>query len=143
MKFARNNCLDCGNEVHSIATSCKRCRACMNKKQRESNAKYREKRKNIPKTPKQRYDSYRRGAINRNYAFELTEEQFMTFWDKDCYYCKQTINGIGIDRVDNAIGYVIGNCVPCCKTCNWMKQSLSHNHFIAKCIQIAKAHSIE
>jgi len=143
MKFARNNCLDCGNEVHSIATSCKRCRACMNKKQRESNAKYREKRKNIPKSPKQRYSQYQKGAVSRNHAFELTEEQFMTFWDKPCHYCKQPINGIGIDRLDNSIGYLIDNCVPCCTVCNMMKFKQSYKHFIAKCAQIAKAHSIE
>lgn len=139
----KNNCFDCGKKVHSFARRCIRCRDCEKIKRESCGAVYPykkpEKKKYNP-SPKQRYNSYKNGAIIRNHDFDLTEEQFMTFWDKPCHYCEQPINGIGIDRVDNSIGYVMSNCVPCCKTCNWMKATLSYNHFISKCAQIAKAH---
>lgn len=32
---------------------------------------------------------------------------------------------IGIDRMDNSVGYVPGNVVPCCHDCNWAKSNLS------------------
>ena len=37
----------------------------------------------------------------------------------------------GIDRVDNSKGYHPENCVPCCKTCNIAKQSMSVEEFLA------------
>jgi hypothetical protein len=30
----------------------------------------------------------------------------------------------GMDRVEPKLGYVTGNVVPCCKTCNWAKQRM-------------------
>ena len=35
----------------------------------------------------------------------------------------------GIDRVDNGGGYVDGNCVPCCKFCNFAKHVMSEQEF--------------
>jgi len=35
----------------------------------------------------------------------------------------------GIDRVDNAIGYLTDNCVACCKVCNRAKLQMSKNEF--------------
>ena len=36
----------------------------------------------------------------------------------------------GLDRVDNSIGYILENVVPCCVTCNSMKMAMSYNEFI-------------
>ena len=62
---------------------------------------------------------------------------------KNCHYCnaapslphiKRSTNGLfisnGIDRLDSNIGYIYENCVPCCRTCNVMKNVLTHNEFI-------------
>ena len=37
----------------------------------------------------------------------------------------------GMDRVDNAKGYVLGNVVPCCHTCNFAKRGMATNEFVA------------
>lgn len=58
-------------------------------------------------------------------------------WQKECYYCGIDIPNIGIDRVDNAIGYVIGNVQPCCTVCNMMKRSMSEEMFIEHCKRVA------
>lgn len=69
---------------------------------------------------------YKNGAIKRKYDFTLTIDQFKKIIKEDCYYCglKPTnelnrqfdkIKYSGIDRVDNTIGYILSNCVPCCK----------------------------
>lgn len=35
-----------------------------------------------------------------------------------------------IDRIDSNIWYVSWNCVPCCKWCNWWKNSMSKEEYI-------------
>lgn len=38
----------------------------------------------------------------------------------------------GIDRLDNTIGYVLNNCVPCCRQCNTMKMDYPVDIFLHK-----------
>ncbi|KAK1548577.1 hypothetical protein Q3G72_000704 [Acer saccharum] len=65
--------------------------------------------------------AYRRGAQDRGYSFQLAVHEFCTFWRKPCHYCGAAIDTVGIDRVDNAIGYRLSNCVACCTDCNTSK----------------------
>lgn len=37
---------------------------------------------------------------------------------KPCHYCETDLAPRGADRLDNAIGHVPGNVVPCCHLCN-------------------------
>ena len=92
------------------------------------------------KKPNGRYTSIRRKALERGYSFNLTKDEFMTFWNQDCYYCGDTINGIGIDRVDNKKGYLLSNCVPCCGDCNKMKMTKTIPELIQKCKKIIERH---
>lgn len=66
---------------------------------------------------KRRYEMYRHNAKRKNLMFELTLEQFKSFSNRPCEYCGR-IGVVGIDRVDNNVGYKEDNCVPCCKNCN-------------------------
>lgn len=94
--------------------------------------------KKYSKSPKRKYQKYKWGAETRNLEWKLTIEQFMTFWQKYCFYCGDEIKTIGIDRIDNEKGYSIDNCVPCCIICNRMKRSLSQKEFINHCKKITK-----
>jgi len=78
-----------------------------------------------------RYKIYKYTSKKYKRDFLLSKLQFFSFWKKDCFYCGIKMGGVGIDRVDNKIGYVEGNCVPCCKTCNWMKSDLNIKQFKA------------
>lgn len=85
---------------------------------------------------------YKRNAMTRKLSWELTKEQFLDLIKQKCYYCKvEPWNLIekssgdwavvsGIDRKDNNIGYIINNCVPCCKICNRAKLNLDYSTFI-------------
>jgi hypothetical protein len=42
----------------------------------------------------------------------------------------------GVDRLDSSIGYVEGNCLPCCGMCNIMKSDHSKEVFLDKVKQI-------
>lgn len=80
---------------------------------------------------------YRNEAIRRNLEFSLSKEQFFDIIMKECFYCskigqncQKMQNGEsfyynGIDRVDNNKGYLLENCVPCCKKCNVNKKSIT------------------
>ena len=67
----------------------------------------------------------------RNLQFSLTEAQFLSFWQKPCHYCCSEIQTIGLDRVENNVGYEFNNVVPCCYTCNSMKMNLEYNEWIS------------
>ena len=89
----------------------------------------------------------RRGALSRGLAFELTHAEVLQIIKQPCHWCgdsngnKLTGHDLpngrpgcnGIDRLDNAKGYIAGNVVPCCWPCNRMKGQLSETAFLERC----------
>lgn len=92
------------------------------------------------------YRTYKRGALQRGYSFQLTLDQFYTLTQQNCSYCgippSQKIYEYpeilynGIDRMDNDSGYTTTNCCACCGACNKLKSTLSKNEFIDKITKI-------
>jgi len=75
------------------------------------------------------YKTYKKRA-EKNFPNSkmISEEEFSELVKQECYYCgKKGTNGI--DRVDNLQGYVLSNCVPCCKHYNYVKGDLSIKDF--------------
>lgn len=86
---------------------------------------------------KGKYLTYKRGAKVRNITFDFTLEEFKQHWNGNCFYCNEPVNGVGLDRVDNSIGYTKENTVNCCFMCNRMKHAFAKDDFINKCKQIS------
>ena len=101
------------------------------------------------------YCFYRGGASQRKIGWKLSEEEFKSLIKQNCYYCNESpsrhqsvtyrddyelVNGI--DRIDSDKDYSIDNCVPCCHTCNMMKNSLPQGLFLKKVSEIYN-HSIK
>lgn len=87
----------------------------------------------------------KRQAAKRGLEFKLSQSEFQDLIESDCFYCgsppNQVSKGVvyqGIDRVDSTKGYVPGNVVPCCKFCNWGKNTLSQKEFFDHVLKIAK-----
>lgn len=97
---------------------------------------YLQRKREYSKQPDYRYLAYRKTSSVRNINFDLSFEQFLTFWNKKCHYCGTEINGVGIDRVDNNNGYRMDNCVPCCTKCNTYKMKDSTSDFFSHIKQI-------
>lgn len=88
------------------------------------------------------YSDYRRKAEKKGLIFDISYIQFLRTVKSNCYYCQKmpmrrapkAIDGIfymnGIDRLDSTKGYIDGNIVPCCMTCNKMKSDLSKRDFV-------------
>jgi len=104
---------------------------------------------------RQLFRSYKNGARNRNYSFDLSMEDFRELTKQNCYYCGDTPSLIysikanntknyvynGVDRIDNTKGYIKGNVVPCCGTCNRMKMNSIFSDFLSKVEKIYNKHS--
>lgn len=95
---------------------------------------------------------YQQQAADRNLAFELSEQEATTLISSPCHYCGQepqqqttahkrldpSFRYNGIDRVDNALGYVPSNVVTACKTCNFAKRTMSKSDFLAWVRRVAR-----
>lgn len=100
-------------------------RYCLHKKEISNQAR------KYHQSSKGKYRSYKESAKRRSFPFELSIEEFITFWQKPCHYCGDSIETIGLDRIDNSKGYSLDNCVSCCYICNIMKASLDKETFIS------------
>ena len=93
--------------------------------------KFSEYNKKYQQTPNGRYQTYKSRAKRKGWDFGYTLEDFHNMFDNTtCHYCGDKIVGIGIDRLDNKLGYTKENTVPCCTTCNNMKYIYDHDFFI-------------
>lgn len=101
------------------------------------------KRTAYKQSPKARYAVYKYNAKTRNIDFSISFEQFMSLWREPCFYCGLDIDGIGIDRKDNSVGYTFDNIVSCCFFCNRMKSDKGIEPFLERCNLIASLHRVE
>jgi hypothetical protein len=89
------------------------------------------------KTP---YVTYKKHSADaRSLAFELSEDEYYKLRLSPCYLCGHMASQDaqnGIDRIDSSVGYVAGNCAPCCVYCNRMKNAYSLLEFLEKCGRI-------
>ena len=83
--------------------------------------------------------NYRKGALVRGHEMSISPERLIEICHQNCYYCGTApiyskgygVYMTGVDRVDNTKGYTDENVVPCCKTCNIMKGTMTKDDFIA------------
>lgn len=88
------------------------------------------------------YAKYRKCAKNRGIDFDIGLDDFCNVAANPCHYCghppvafqPKSANGPFIcnrvDRSNSNLGYSTTNCVPCCITCNFAKQSMMPDEFI-------------
>jgi len=88
------------------------------------------------------FRSYKDGAKERGYRWELSKNVFEEITQQNCFYCGMPpsasyqsgrFNGDyiynGVDRMDNDKGYIVSNVVPCCRMCNVAKNDRSLEDF--------------
>ncbi len=81
---------------------------------------------------------YAHGARARGLEWRLSTLEVVHLTQALCFYCGAEPQGRvgkfvynGIDRKDNAQGYTLGNCVTCCKRCNFLKRDMLFQDWIA------------
>lgn len=80
---------------------------------------------------------YKSRAKRDGVPFALPDGDFEKLIAMPCHYCgqmpfEQGKDFAGIDRLDNSLGYVFGNVVPCCWACNRMKGDTGVAEFLAR-----------
>lgn len=92
-----------------------------------------------------RFSALKGGARKRDYPVEIDKYDYAyIIATQFCKYCGDLpwslINGAsGIDRVNNSLGYVLGNVVACCGICNMAKGTFASDvEFEAHILKIAK-----
>lgn len=99
---------------------------------------------------------YIKSAVKRGIEWRLSPEEFLKIIKRDCNYCHaepriyegkfskggRTVKTLmnGIDRINSSLGYVDGNVVPCCGTCNKMKMAMDESAFKIQVLKIAKVY---
>jgi hypothetical protein len=125
----RCNCKKCkGNQIcehNRIRATCRECGGrnfCKHDRQRHSCSIC---------SPATTFRIYvRSNKQTRKLVFTLTVDEFTALVSQPCLYCGEDEKPRGIDRWNNAIGYVFKNCRPCCKTCNYMKVKMDGAEFV-------------
>lgn len=80
-----------------------------------------------------RYTALKRAAKDKNLGFDISREEHLILLSSSCTYCGGPLNntGHGLDRMDSFKGYTTDNVVPCCYSCNRIKNIyLSHEEMM-------------
>ena len=88
------------------------------------------------------YSHYRKNAKRRDIPFDLTIDEVKHIVHQPCHYCgaieSDTFSNMnrgylirhnGMDRINSTGGYEATNVVPCCKTCNFAKLTMTQSEF--------------
>jgi hypothetical protein len=86
------------------------------------------------RTVKSRFAYSKGEAKRRGFDFNLDLDSYASLISGKCHYmgCDMPKSGSGLDRMDNSKGYVLGNVVPCCWSCNMIKgNTVSYEEMLA------------
>jgi len=78
------------------------------------------------------YETYINNSCKkRNIIMNLAREEYFYLKNLKCQYCGNFggTGRCGIDRTNSKLDYTLDNCVPCCKTCNFLKKDLTLEKF--------------
>jgi hypothetical protein len=136
------HCSQCGQDgTHSkrtaaFATRCGTvlCEACMDKKALQVDAA-------LKTGANAKFTTLCRNAKLREIDVTIDLEFYTELlFNAPCHYCGDVVihGGGGVDRIESNIGYIEGNVVPCCPTCNVMKNVMSTSDMINHMKKILK-----
>uniref|UniRef100_A0A6C0HCA8 HNH nuclease domain-containing protein n=1 Tax=viral metagenome TaxID=1070528 RepID=A0A6C0HCA8_9ZZZZ len=113
----------------------KTCKICRDDNKRQDLKRDKDHRNELARTNiNEKFRLYQKSCLERCLEFKLSFDEFISIVNNDCFYCgyKNSDFVNGIDRIDSKKGYILDNCVACCKMCNYMKASLSIDVFIKR-----------
>jgi len=134
------NCLKCNKSYdmfkNKLNKDSKLCKECYDKQadvelHRNRDRNYKVERAKYVET---HYSQYKERANKNKMEFLLTIDEFTHLVGSKCFYCDYYKEGesIGIDRLNNTLGYINTNCVAACEECNRSKHVYHPWFFIDK-----------
>ena len=155
----RQPCPDCGSTAGRMRENrlCGgRCEECHKASKRRA-WKNEHPIKNMPGDVARRHlwKKYLESAKQRGIEMAITFEYATKLFQMDCHYCDDSPKTIhqrpgmttgyvhnGIDRLHNHMGYTIENCVPCCRSCNFIKRNTAIDVWMAFLQRVAVKYSV-
>jgi hypothetical protein len=86
--------------------------------------------------PARSFTIYKDKASRDKVNFNIGMDDFVEFWNKDCFYCSGKVKKIRIELLDMSKGFVSQNIVSCCRQCQKLKGEFSHIEFLDLCQKI-------
>ncbi len=83
------------------------------------------------------YRSYQHNAKLRSREFSLTQDEFRDLTKQNCVYCG-ILPSVQWQVEKKTNGYTVENCVPCCKQCNWGKNTQDTDVWLSWLDRVAK-----
>ena len=142
-----STCLKLGNKLKSgRSTNC----GCVSESKRKPKRPPRAKVPLGESAKRSVLNDYKQGARARGIEWDLDDAGFFFITKQCCMYCaalpsRTRTNGggsfiyNGIDRLDSSQGYVLGNVVTCCTTCNYAKGATHVDDFLNWIERVYKA----
>jgi len=94
------------------------CKLCRSKQDKEQY-------KNIKYRSIVLLSQYRRIDKKKGFENDLTKEFILSnIISQPCFYCRDSLENIGCDRIDNQKGHCKNNVVPCCDICNSVRSNV-------------------
>jgi hypothetical protein len=90
------------------------------------------------------FSSYMKRAVDKGISFNITIEEFNDCKSNPCYICGKVNtqeHTNGIDRINNDLGYEIGNISSCCGACNTMKKAYTLESVLDKLNKVYYNHA--
>jgi len=84
------------------------------------------------------YHQYEYKARERKLVFRLTLQEFEELVRQCCHYCGEAVEPRGLDRLNNFLGYLLCNAVPCCSRDNFSKRAMTELDYIEQCKKVAR-----
>ena len=75
-------------------------------------------------TPTGKFGQGVKSAEERDLSWNIPFELYKSIIANPCHYCDEPLTNIGgssLDRINNDVGYEVGNVLPCCGTCNGIR----------------------
>lgn len=94
------------------------------------NQKQREWRRDLINTDKFIYVGSRKNDKNKGRQNDLTREFIRMMISKPCQYCGDSGCRMTLDRIDNSIGHLQSNVVPCCVRCNYIRRDIPYEAWL-------------
>lgn len=84
--------------------------------------------------PHHAFGVYKSSAKEKSIDMTMEEDAMRSLFFGNCFYCNEPKGEFlqGINRMDQFEGYIPGNCVTCCQSCNMMKGCLDAATFIRR-----------
>lgn len=135
MRLHKKTCKTCNSTFTANRSHKEYCSRLCYRRSPEIKAKYSKRTSEYQKThskePFRRFEKLKFKCKSENRELSISRQQFVDLLAKPCIYCNKSLlneTGCALDRLDNTKDYTFTNVVPCCGSCNQIRNiHLTHD----------------